>query len=41
MPVSYEEVLKFEGVGEKIALLYSGVALNEVEIFYIQISGKE
>ena len=32
MPNSYDEILKFEGVGEKIALLYIGVAFGNVDI---------
>ena len=40
MPDTYDEIMKFEGVGEKIALLYIGVAFGNVELFFFIFSYK-
>ena len=39
MPETYDEVLQFEGVGEKIALLYMLVAMKQVNLIHMEVSG--
>ena len=35
MPTTYDSIMAFEGVGEKIALLYMGVAFRDVYMLYM------